>query len=94
MPTYSRRRAEYFLIIIDDYSKKVTAYPVQHKSKMFDCFLRFQKRNKRFFGKKVIVIRMDNDKEFLNHRFNAHLECEGIKHEKMNPSAHPFCSGE
>lgn len=30
-PTYSLGRAEYFLTIIDDYSKKVTTYPMQYK---------------------------------------------------------------
>lgn len=47
---------------------------MQHKREIFECFLKFQERNKRFLGKKVVAIRMDNDNEFVNHRFNAHLE--------------------
>lgn len=64
-PTYSLGRAEYFLTSIGDNSKKVTTYPMQYKSGVFDCFLKFQKRNERFLGRKVVAIRADNGKEFL-----------------------------
>ncbi|GFX35854.1 retrovirus-related Pol polyprotein from transposon TNT 1-94 [Trichonephila clavipes] len=59
MPTESRGGNKYFLSIIDDYSRKVTVFPIRNKSDVFHTFIRFQKRAERFLSKKVIAVRTD-----------------------------------
>ncbi|GFU39193.1 retrovirus-related Pol polyprotein from transposon TNT 1-94 [Trichonephila clavipes] len=51
MPTESQGGNKYFLSIIDDYSRKVTVFPIQNKSDVFHTFIRFQKRAERFLSK-------------------------------------------
>ncbi|GFU92680.1 retrovirus-related Pol polyprotein from transposon TNT 1-94 [Trichonephila clavipes] len=52
MPTESQGGNKYFLSIIDDYSRKVTVFPIRNKSDVFHTFIRFQKRAERFLSKK------------------------------------------
>ncbi|GFW15025.1 retrovirus-related Pol polyprotein from transposon TNT 1-94 [Trichonephila clavipes] len=59
MPTESQGGNKYFLSIIDDYSRKVTVFPIRNKSDVFHTFIRFQKRAERFLSKKVIAVRID-----------------------------------
>ncbi|GFU42211.1 retrovirus-related Pol polyprotein from transposon TNT 1-94 [Trichonephila clavipes] len=51
MPTESQGGNKYFLSIIDDYSRKVTVFPIRNKSDVFHTFIRFQKRAERFLSK-------------------------------------------
>ncbi|GFV90580.1 retrovirus-related Pol polyprotein from transposon TNT 1-94 [Trichonephila clavipes] len=44
MATESQGGNKYFLSIIDDYSRKVTVFPIRNKSDVFHTFIRFQKR--------------------------------------------------
>ncbi|GFU28702.1 retrovirus-related Pol polyprotein from transposon TNT 1-94 [Trichonephila clavipes] len=52
MSTESQGGNKYFLSIIDDYSRKVTVFPIRNKSDVFHTFIRFQKRAERFLSKK------------------------------------------
>ncbi|GFV36360.1 retrovirus-related Pol polyprotein from transposon RE1 [Trichonephila clavipes] len=52
MPTESQGGNKYFLSIIDDYSRKVTVFPIRNNSDIFHTFIRFQKRAERFLSKK------------------------------------------
>ncbi|GFU02265.1 retrovirus-related Pol polyprotein from transposon TNT 1-94 [Trichonephila clavipes] len=51
MPTESQGGNKY-LSIIDDYSRKVTVFPIRNKSDVFHTFIRFQKRAERFLSKR------------------------------------------
>ncbi|GBM86554.1 Retrovirus-related Pol polyprotein from transposon TNT 1-94 [Araneus ventricosus] len=44
MPALSQGGNKYFFTIIDDYSRKVTVFPINKKSDVFQMFLRFQRR--------------------------------------------------
>ncbi|GFV39651.1 retrovirus-related Pol polyprotein from transposon RE1 [Trichonephila clavipes] len=55
MPTESQGGNKYFLSIIDDYSRKVTVFPIRNKSDVFHTFIRFQKRAERFLSKRQKV---------------------------------------
>ncbi|GFT24975.1 retrovirus-related Pol polyprotein from transposon TNT 1-94 [Trichonephila clavipes] len=55
MPTESQGGNKYFLSIIDDYSRKVTVFPIRNKSDVFHTFIRFQKRAERFLIKRQKV---------------------------------------
>ncbi|GFT95787.1 retrovirus-related Pol polyprotein from transposon TNT 1-94 [Trichonephila clavipes] len=84
MPTESQGGNKYFLSIIDDYSRKVTVFPIRNKSDVFHTFIRFQKRAKRFLSKKVIAVRTDGGLEFCNKDMDNFLTELGIKHEVTN----------
>ncbi|GBO10569.1 Retrovirus-related Pol polyprotein from transposon TNT 1-94 [Araneus ventricosus] len=74
----------YFLTIIDDYSRRVFAYPLKTKSDVFHTFSRFQKRAERFLDRKIKCIRTDNGLEFINEQFHNFCDELGIKHERTN----------
>ncbi|GFX92905.1 retrovirus-related Pol polyprotein from transposon TNT 1-94 [Trichonephila clavipes] len=84
MPTESQGGNKYFLSIIDDYSRKVTVFPIRNKSDVFHTFVRFQKRAERFLSKKVIAVRTDGGLEFRNKDMDNFLTELGIKHEVTN----------
>ncbi|GFW44850.1 copia protein [Trichonephila clavipes] len=84
MPTESQGGNKYFLSIIDDYSRKVTVFPIRNKSDVFHTFKRFQKRAERFLSKKVIAVRTDGGLEFCNKDMDNFLTELGIKHEVTN----------
>ncbi|GFT11548.1 retrovirus-related Pol polyprotein from transposon TNT 1-94 [Trichonephila clavipes] len=84
MPTESQGGSKYFLSIIDDYSRKVTVFPIRNKSDVFHTFIRFQKRTERFLSKKVIAVRTDGGLEFCNKDMDNFLTELGIKHEVTN----------
>ncbi|GFV49999.1 retrovirus-related Pol polyprotein from transposon TNT 1-94 [Trichonephila clavipes] len=81
MPTESQGGNKYFLSIIDDYSRKVTVFPIRNKSDVFHTFIRFQKRAERFLSRKVIAVRTDGGLEFCNKDMDNFLTELGIKHE-------------
>ncbi|GFS81546.1 copia protein [Trichonephila clavipes] len=84
MPTESQGGNKYFLSIIDDYSRKVTVFPIRNKSDVFHTFIRFQKRAERFLSKKVIAVSTDGGLEFCNKDMDNFLTELGIKHEVTN----------
>ncbi|GFX45238.1 retrovirus-related Pol polyprotein from transposon TNT 1-94 [Trichonephila clavipes] len=84
MPTESQGGNKYFLSIIDDYSRKVTVFPIRNKSDVFHTLIRFQKRAERFLSKKVIAVRTDGGLEFCNKDMDNFLTELGIKHEVTN----------
>ena len=84
IPKPSIHGHKYFLTIIDDYSRKVFAYPLKSKSDVFDTFERFLKRAERFLDRKVKCIHTDNGLEFVNEKFKTFCEELGIQHEKTN----------
>ncbi|GFU70041.1 retrovirus-related Pol polyprotein from transposon TNT 1-94 [Trichonephila clavipes] len=84
MPTESQGGNKYFFSIIDDYSRKVTVFPIRNKSDVFHTFIRFQKRAERFLSKKVIAVRTDGGLEFCNKDMDNFLTELGIKHEVTN----------
>lgn len=84
LPVLSQGGNRYFLTIIDDFSRKVHAFPIRHKSDVFETYLRFHHRAERFLNRKVVTIRTDGGLEFCNRDFDTFLEKLGIKHEITN----------
>lgn len=84
LPTRSLEGHRYFLTITDDFSRKVTIFPLKSKSDVFDCFTRYQRRAERFKNSKIINVRTDNGLEFCHAEFSKFLEEQGIKHERTN----------
>ncbi|GBM43842.1 Retrovirus-related Pol polyprotein from transposon TNT 1-94 [Araneus ventricosus] len=85
MPALSQGGNKYFFTIIDDYSRKVTVFPINKMSDVFQTFLRFQRRAERFLGRKILSVKTDGGLEFCNKDLDNFLEQQGINHEKTNP---------
>ncbi|GBN65093.1 Retrovirus-related Pol polyprotein from transposon TNT 1-94 [Araneus ventricosus] len=85
LPVLSQGGNRYFFTIVDDFSRKVTVFPIRNKSDAFQTFIRFQKRAERFLNRKVISVRTDGGLEFCNQEFEKFLDKLGIRHEKTNP---------
>ncbi|GBO02669.1 Retrovirus-related Pol polyprotein from transposon TNT 1-94 [Araneus ventricosus] len=85
MPALSLGGNKYFFTIIDDYSRKVTVFPINRKSDVFQTFLKFQRRAERFLGRKIVSVKNDGGLEFCDKDLDNFLEQQGINHEKTNP---------
>lgn len=75
----------YFLSIIDDFSRRVSVYPMKLKSQVFDIVKLHITRAETYLGRKVKCFRTDNGKEFANEAFREFFDSKGIKHEFSNP---------
>lgn len=76
---------KYFLILVDDYSRRTFVYLLKHKSETFDKFCIFSKLVENQTGKKIRVFRSDNGTEFCSNKFKAYLESKGIQHQTSIP---------
>lgn len=79
-----RRGERFFLLIIDDFSRKSSIYPIQSKSDVFNVFRNHVTRAERFLGTKLKAIRTDNGREFVNENFEVYCRKYGVKHELTN----------
>lgn len=82
MQAISLGKHKYILTIIDDYSKKVFAFPIKSKSDVFDKFNEWRKYVENQTGKKLKAIRSDNGTEFINHKFDEMTKENGIMHQR------------
>ena len=79
-----RNGETYFLSIVDDYSRRVSIYPIRDKTEVFRVFRNHVARAERFLERKLKAIRTDNGTEFKNRAFQEYCEENGIKHEVTN----------
>lgn len=84
LPSQSIGGHRFFLSITDDFSRKVTVYPLKRKNEVFECFKKYQTRNERFLNRKILNIRTDNGMEFCHNEFKKYLEDQGIVAERTN----------
>ena len=68
----------YFVSIIDDYSKIARVYCIKTKDKVFDCIVKYTNETENLTGKRVKILRCDNGKEYLNNRFYKFAKEKGI----------------
>lgn len=74
----------YFLFITDDFSHRVSVYPLKLKSDTFDVVKRHIIRAETYLKRKVKSFRMDNSREIDNISFNNFFDDKGIHHEFTN----------
>ncbi|KAF5776249.1 putative RNA-directed DNA polymerase [Helianthus annuus] len=77
--------ANFFLTIVDDFSRAVWVYLIKHKSEAGDCLMAFHKMVKTQFGKDIKRIRSDNGGEFVSNRMTNFYTEEGILLETTCP---------
>ena len=83
-PVVSIGGCNYFLSIIDDFSRKTFVYTMQRKSEVFNFFKIFISEVERQQGCKVKSVRTDNGMEFCHKEFEELLQERGIKIERTS----------
>lgn len=69
------------MTITDDYSRFVFTYFLKNKSDAFETFSNFTPMAEKHTGRKLMKVRSDNGKEYLNSRFKQFFDREGILHQ-------------
>ena len=79
-----RNGERYFLAIIDNFSHKVTVFPMREKSEVFRLFRNYVYRAEKFLNCKVKAIKSDDGTELMNNNFKLFCDRRGVKHEFTN----------
>ncbi|GJY66091.1 retrovirus-related pol polyprotein from transposon TNT 1-94 [Tanacetum coccineum] len=69
----------YFMLFIDDYSRKTWVYFLKEKSQAFEAFKKFKAMVEKEKGLKIKSMRSDRGGEFLSKEFNKFCEDNGIR---------------
>ncbi|KAI3516445.1 hypothetical protein L1887_15360 [Cichorium endivia] len=83
--TPSFTRANYFLTIVDDYSRAVWVFLLKHKHEASACLVSFHKMIQVQFEKKIKRMRCDNGGEFTSNEMQDFYTKEGIVLETTCP---------
>lgn len=83
--TKSFSGARFLLVFVDDFSRKVFAIPIVHKSDVFEKFKQFKNEVETQCGRKIKVLRTDNGTEYCNSQFIKFIRESGIVHQKTAP---------
>ncbi len=75
----SRQGHHYFVTFIDDFSRKVWVYFMQHKSDVFAKFKVWKAEVENQTGRKIKCLRTDNGTEYKEKKFMQFCEQQGIK---------------
>ena len=76
--------AKYFVTFIDDFSRKVWAFPLKSRDQVLGVFKQFQASVEREIEKKIKCIRTDNGGEHIGP-FDAYCKEQGIRHQFTPP---------
>lgn len=75
----NRNQYKVFTLNIDDYSRYIWVALLKQKSEVFDAFLKFKATAERATGQQLVVVRSDNGTEFVNSKFKALVDKEGLQ---------------
>jgi hypothetical protein len=76
---------KYFVLFIDDYSRKTWIYFLKAKDEVFDKFQEFRALVENQTGRKIRVLRSDNGGEYTSKEFMDYCAATGIKKELTVP---------
>ncbi|GLU15868.1 hypothetical protein SLE2022_323240 [Rubroshorea leprosula] len=71
---------KYFLLFIDDYSRKTWVYFLKEKSEVFKCFQNFKALVEKESGFKIQALRSDRGGEFTSKEFQEFYAANGVRH--------------
>lgn len=83
IPSYTK--ANYFLTIVDDFSRAVWVFLIKHKSDASKCLVNFYKMVEVQFGKQIKKVRCDNGGEFTSNTMIEFYNKNGILLETTCP---------
>ncbi|XP_048491792.1 retrovirus-related Pol polyprotein from transposon TNT 1-94 isoform X1 [Beta vulgaris subsp. vulgaris] len=72
-------KSSYFILFIDDYSRKTLVYFLKNKSEAFDTFKTFKAMVEKESGYEIKALRTDRGGEFTSNEFNKCFEDHGIR---------------
>ncbi|UYV70259.1 hypothetical protein LAZ67_7002299, partial [Cordylochernes scorpioides] len=81
MPCQSLGGSKYFLVIVDDYSRRIFVYFLRSKDETFERFEEFKARAENELSLRIKDVRTDNGTEFCNSRFEGLFKRSGIHHQ-------------
>ena len=85
MPHQSLGGASYFVSFIDDSTRKVWAYPIRTKDRVFSIFSDWLAMVENQTGRKLICLRTDNGEEFKSEEFVKFCRERSIRGEYTAP---------
>ena len=77
--TASIGRSHYFVIFVDDFSRRVWVYTMRAKDEVLEIFVKWKKLMETQTGRKIKVLRYDNRGEYTSDPFLQVCQNEGIK---------------
>jgi hypothetical protein len=84
--TPSKQGSRYFMILVDDYTRKKFEYPEEHRDEQLECFQKFKAEAERKFPnykvKTLRSIKTDGTWEFISEKFRSYLHQSGITHKQ------------
>jgi hypothetical protein len=83
MPSIGGSR--YFVTFVDDASHKVFLYFVKSKSEVKEVYERFKAKAERQTGRKLKMLRTDNDTESVNSVMKMSMQRDGVTHQTTCP---------
>jgi transposase InsO family protein len=75
----------YYVIFIDDYSRKTWIYFLKVKDEVFSKFQEFKALVENLSGSKIKILRSDNGGEYTSNEFKYFCREAGIKRELTTP---------
>lgn len=74
--------SRFLVVFVDDFSRKVFAYPIKKKSEVFQKFVEFKNMAEKQTGRNIKIIRSDNGGEYVNGQFSTFCKDNGIIHQR------------
>lgn len=75
----------YFLLFVDDFSRRMLVYLLKEKSSAFDAFKKFKSLVENRSELKIKMLRTDRGGEFCSKEFNSFYEDSGIERQYTAP---------
>jgi transposase InsO family protein len=85
MRTISISDTKYFLLFVDDLSRKMWVYFLKQKSNAFHEFKKFKSMVEKEFIRSVKILQIDNGREFWSNAFVETYNGKGIQHQYTTP---------
>lgn len=85
MNTPSITGSMYFLLFVDDFSRRMWVYFLKNKSEVFSMFQKFKASIEKESGCQIVTLRSKNGREFCSFDFSNYCATHGIKCQLTTP---------